>query len=62
MFCFVSGLYWTENKKFVDNIQQCFASGQANSSQNSNVDNILPDLDTNPSIASKIFRALIKID
>jgi hypothetical protein len=31
-------------------------SGQANSSQNSNVDNILPDLDTNPSIASKIFR------
>ena len=33
-------------------------SGQTIASQNSNVDNILPDLDTNLSIASKIFRAL----
>ena len=33
-------------------------SGQSNSSQHSNVDNILPDFDTNLSIASKIFRTL----
>jgi hypothetical protein len=25
MFCFVSALYCTEDKKFVDNAQQCFA-------------------------------------
>ena len=25
MFCFVSVLYWTESKKFVDSARQCFA-------------------------------------
>ena len=43
MFCFVSVLYWTENKKFVDvlPLDLLFSSSQ-------NVVNILPDPDKIP--------------
>ena len=42
MFCFVSAFYWTENKKFVNNAQQCFAfTPSVQFKPNSYVDNIL---------------------
>jgi hypothetical protein len=41
--CFAADLYRTENKKFLYNAQQCLLLP---SGQNSNVDNIFPDLDT----------------
>ena len=57
MFCFVSALYWTENKNF-DYRQPPANVLPLHSSQNLNL-GILPDLDTNSSIVSKIFKILL---